>query len=143
MVTKDKNKLYTISAIVLLILAAIIVLVVLRGVSGEDTWIKDSRGVWIPHGNPANLTQAVREQREIIYQADLLFRQLKANNTIFSSQCLGTVNSQLGVQYSVDIVHTPRTSEDDIQTNQCNQYLLGNVSHFIELNQSGSLVRIQ
>ena len=35
------------------------------------------------------------------------------------------------------IVHTPRTTEDDVPENQCSDYLNGKLNHFIELNSIG------
>ena len=55
----------------------------------------------------------------------------------FSSQCLGVVGG-----YAVDIVHVPRTEEDNLPENQCEDYREGRVSKFIELDKDGNVIRI-
>ena len=40
------------AAIGAIIVSTIIFVTVARIISPEDTWIKDSNGVWIKHGNP-------------------------------------------------------------------------------------------
>ena len=42
----------------------------------------------------------------------------------------------------IDIVHVPRNAEDDLTENQCEDFRLGKVMHFIELDKTGSIVRI-
>lgn len=49
MIFKPKNKKITVVAGVLLVIG-IVVFIVAR--SNEDTWIKDSDGNWVKHGNP-------------------------------------------------------------------------------------------
>jgi len=56
---------------------------------------------------------------------------------LFSSQCLGSCDT-----YAVDIVHVPRTREDDKEANQCESIRTGQLSHFIELDKDGKIVRI-
>ena len=56
----------------------------------------------------------------------------------FSSQCLGVVGD-----YAVDIVHVPRTEEDNKIENQCEDFRTGKVNNFIELDKDGEIVRIK
>jgi hypothetical protein len=102
----------------------------------EDSWIKDSRGVWIKHGNPAETPAEVIEQQQVIACANDIYIQLKGS-MVFSSQCLGACGD-----YSVDIIHVPRTAEDDLAENQCAEYIGGKTKHFIELDANGKVVRI-
>ena len=104
---------------------------------GEDSWIKDERGVWIKHGVPYETPDYVIEQQQIISQALSLYEQRKSEGTEFSSQCLGVVGN-----YAVDIVHIPRSSEDNLVENQCEAYRNGDVTHFIELDKDGNIVKI-
>ncbi len=113
----------------------LIILLVLRG--SEDDWIKDSKGVWIKHGVPSNTPEQVLEQQEAINCALDLYQKQKDENISFSSKCLGTCKD-----YAVDLVHTPRTEEDNLPENQCSDFREGNVSHFIELDENGEIVRI-
>ena len=66
-----------------------------------------------------------------------LYSQKKSEGMQFSSQCLGTIGD-----YAVDIVHVPRSSEDNLVENQCADFREGKVSHFIELEKDGNVVRI-
>ncbi len=117
------------------IVVLILLLLILRG--SEDSWIKNEKGVYVKHGNPAKTPDYVLEQQEAISQAFQLYEQKKSGGMQFSSQCLGSV---LG--YAVDIVHVPRSSEDNLAENKCEDYKNGEVSHFIELDKEGNIVRI-
>jgi hypothetical protein len=129
-----KRKYWTLFAAVALIIFGS--LLFLRGLlnGGEDNWIKDSRGVYVKHGNPSETPVYVLEQKEAINCAYDKFGNFDEEK---SSQCLGTCKD-----YAIDIVHVPRTAEDDLMTNQCEDYKNKIVSHFIELNQQGEIVRI-
>jgi len=104
---------------------------------GEDSWIKDKRGVWIKHGVPSETPDYVMEQQQIINQSLYLYEQRMSEGMEFSSQCLGIVGN-----YAVDIVHVPRSSEDNLVENQCEAYRNGEVTHFIELDKDGNIVKI-
>lgn len=77
-------------------------------------------------------------QPEHVVCALNLYNQAKDSGMIFSSQCLGVCGD-----YAVDVVHTPREEIDDQTENQCEDYINGNVNHFIELDHSGNIVRIE
>ena len=104
---------------------------------GEDSWIKDNRGIWIKHGVPYETPDYVIEQQQIINQALSLYEQRKSEGMEFSSQCLGVVGN-----YAVDIVHIPRNEDDNKIENQCEAYRNGEVTYFIELDKEGNIVRI-
>jgi hypothetical protein len=103
----------------------------------EDSWIKDSRGVWIMHGNPSNRSLEIQEQQNAIVCAGELYALDSLKNVSFDSQCLGTCKD-----YSIDVVHVPRIAADDLIENQCADYLAKKTNHFIELNKDGNIVRI-
>ena len=130
-----KRKYLIVVLIILIILA--IVFIIFRG--SEDSWIKDSRGVWIKHGNPLNTPVAALQQQEAITCALELYNskldEIPYSN--ISSQCLGTCED-----YAVDIVHVPRIVEDNLPENQCSDFREGKVSHFIELDKNGNIIRI-
>lgn len=106
--------------------------------SNEDSWIKDDTGEYAEHGVPSNIPDYVIEQTNAISCALNLYKEKKAENMIFDSQCLGTCD-----KFAVDIVHVPRNTDDDIKENQCLDYVDGKVSNFIELDQEGSIFRIE
>ena len=130
------KKIYLIIGIILLLVIGWIFIRFVIGGS-EDDWIKDSRGVWIKHGAPAETPDYVLEQQQIIDQALSLYEQRKSEGMEFSSQCLGIVGN-----YAVDIVHVPRSGDDNKIENQCEAYRNGEVTHFIELDKAGNIIRI-
>ena len=126
----------------IIIIVTIIVLgfvfVILRG--QEDTWIKDSRGVWIKHGNPENTPTEVTDQQNLIDQAQRLYQDVKIEGQdLTEGPCLGTIASD----WVVDIAHNPREDIDNQSQNQCTDYLSGKAHHFIELDTNGDVVRVQ
>jgi len=121
-----------------LVIGLILIVCLLLLIRGpEDSWIKDSRGVYVKHGAPANTPNYVTEQQDAIACAGNLYQQKKAEEMQFNSQCLGKCGN-----YAVDIVHVPRNEEDNLQENQCVDYQLGIVTKFIELDKNGEIVRI-
>ncbi len=100
----------------------------------EDEWIKDNKGIWIKHGNPAETPDYILEQQEAINCASGKFNNFAEE---INSQCLGICGN-----YAVDIVHVPRTEQDDLVENQCAAFKNKEVSHFIELDNEGEIVRI-
>jgi len=132
-----KKKLGTVTlvfVIILLVIVGIVLFVLFRG--DEDDWIRDSRGVYVKHGNPASTPSYVTEQQDALTCANDLYSQAKTNSIVFNSQCLGACRS-----YSVDIVHVPRSLEDDKTENQCSDYPRV-TPYFIELDSDGNVVRV-
>ena len=133
-----KMKIGSVTTLILVIISVVIVLallfILLRG--NEDDWIKDSKGVYVKHGNPASTPGYVLEQQNALSCANDLYSQAKSNVIVFNSQCLGACDN-----YSIDIVHVPRTIEDDKSENQCSDY--PHVTpYFIELDSEGNVVRV-
>ena len=101
----------------------------------EDSWIKDEKGIWVKHGNPDYVPDYFVEQQQIISCAlNLYDNETKMS---LSSQCLGTCGD-----YAIDVVHVPRTQEDNLTENQCGAYKNREVNHFVELDKDGNVVRI-
>jgi hypothetical protein len=134
-INKKLMKGVIISAILVLIFILSLNFIVWR--MDEDSWIKNSNGIWTRHGNPAETPAEVTEQKQIIACATDIYSQFKQNGMVFYSQCLGACGN-----YSIDIVHVPRNKEDDKPENQCDDYSKGKTSHFIELDKEGKIVRI-
>ena len=127
------KKIYWIIGIVILIMIGwLFVRFVIGG--DEDSWIKDDKGVWIKHGNPAETPAEVLTQQEAINCARELYTNFDEE---FNSQCLGTCGD-----YAIDVVHVPRSEEDNQVENQCSAYRNREVNHFIELDKDGEIVRI-
>ena len=123
-----------IMVIISFFLVGLVLFFVLRG--DEDNWIKDSRGVYVKHGNPSSIPGYVKEQKDAIICGLDLFNQARENGVEFNSQCLGSCGN-----YSIDIVHVPRTIEDDKKENQCRDYPVV-TPYFIELDSNGNVVRV-
>ena len=45
--------------------------------------------------------------------------------------------------WACDVAHDPRQAVDDQAANQCQSFSNGEVSHFVELDQSGNLIKAQ
>lgn len=134
---KKRDSKLTIISIGIIILFLGILFITLGIRSDKNDWIKDDRGVWIKHGYPSNTPQEVQEQQQVISQALELYNHAKADGMEFSSQCLGAVGD-----YAVDIVHVPRSDIDNRIENQCEAFRERQVSHFIELDKNGNIVKI-
>ncbi len=136
MKVKKKTKVKSVHLIVLLVflILAVVWAFVRFIIVGEDSWIKDERGVYVKHGNPSETPGYVAWQQAAVSCAyDLFWNATGEKN----SQCLGYCGN-----YAVDVVHVPRTAEDDLAGNQCANYGDGFVNHFIELDKNKEIVRI-
>ena len=74
---------------------------------------------------------------EALKCANDLYQKENASGTAFNSQCIGTCE-----EYAVDIVHVPRSLEDDKAENQCSTFRNKEVLNFIELDAHGTVIRI-
>ena len=129
----EKKRLYIILGVLVFLLVLGGVLVYLR--FSEDTWIKDGRGVWVKHGSPLGTPASVLTQLKLISCALNLYNSSAFEE--FSSQCLGSCDA-----FVVDIVHVPRTAEDNLEENICEAFRRGQLKKFIELDKDGNIVRI-
>ncbi len=76
-----------------------------------------------------------------VNQAQLVYRQaVKRGENLKSGPCL---TNALLPGWVVDIVHEPRTPEDDLPGNQCKAYLEGSAEHFVELDIDGNVIRVR
>lgn len=81
------------------------------------------------------------EDTEAVIRAKEVFRKIKEGGIDLSSgPCL---SNDLMPDWVADIVHNPRTTEDDLPHNQCAAFLEGRAVHFVELDQRGNLVRVR
>ena len=121
-----------------ILILAIIVIVVFR--LDEDNWIKDEKGVWIKHGNPASTPQEVLTQQNLIKKAkDIYSLQKSVGKDLSSGPCLGKIEDD----WVLDIAHNPRESVDNLAENQCSEYNEGKVKHFVELDLNGEVAKIK
>jgi len=79
---------------------------------------------------PSDRTQAIRQAKTLFVQ------QRDLGLDMSQGPCLGTVWED----WVLDIVHSPRSSIDDEPQNQCLEYQLGKVHHFVELDTQGNFV---
>jgi hypothetical protein len=74
-------------------------------------------------------------------QALILFNQQKQLDADLSSgPCL---SNDLIPGWVADIVHSPRTKQDNLPENECQAYLEGRATHFVELDVNGNVVRVE
>ncbi len=132
---KLKNWHWILIVIVVLIIGWLFIRFFIGGI--KDSWIKDEKVVYVKHGNPASISDYVKEQQDAVACALSLYNRKKTEGMQFSSQCLGSCGD-----YAVDVVHVPRIEEDNKQENQCSDYREGRVEHFIEFDKDGNIVRI-
>lgn len=70
----------------------------------------------------------------------VLDQKITDDEDLSSGPCLLNP-STIDKDWVVDIAHNPRTPEDDKPENQCSSYLEKQSSHFIEVDESGNLIR--
>lgn len=79
------------------------------------------------------------ESEKAINQAQYLYKIQKSKGQDFSfGPCL---SDSLMKGWVVDIVHNPRNEIDDLIENQCQSYIDGRASHFVELDTMGNFVQ--
>lgn len=71
---------------------------------------------------------------------ELCLQKMAAGEDFSSGPCL---SENLVEDYVADIVHSPRTKEDDKQENQCQNFIEGKASHFVELTEKCELIRVE
>ena len=124
--------------VIVILLFSVVVMFVVRG--SKDDWIKNSKGVWIKHGNPQKIPDEVRIQQQMIETADRTYQEATVRGVDFSNgPCLGKINND----WVLDVAHDPRQPEDDKRQNQCSDYLSGSAKHFIEIDLNGKIIRIK
>ncbi len=131
------KKCWIISVGIFIFLILIISLIYFFVGINENAWVKDNRGVWIKHGNPTTTPEEVLKQEQVILCSMELYIQIRNQGINFSSQCIGACGN-----YSIDIVHVPRTTEDNLPQNQCQEYLKNETSNLIEMDKLGDIVKI-
>ncbi len=89
------------------------------------------------YGDRKLIAYEVATHDSFVSCASGLYAGLARAGVPFDSQCLGVCGN-----YSVDIVHVPRTAEDDLFENQCREYRENITTGFIELDKDGDVVRI-
>ena len=83
----------------------------------------------------------VAERERAVAQAQALYAQQRADGVDFSKgPCLA---EELIEGWAADIVHTPRTAEDDLPENQCQSYRAGRAFRIVELDPDGNVIRAQ
>lgn len=135
------KKIYLILAGILVLF--ILLLIILRGLSGEDSWIKDSDGFWIKHGNPYETPANVLEQQKLIEEALKLYHDKIEEGVdfhVFSSdkQSLGV---SLDGNYGFFVVWTPENGKVDMQR-YSNLDETGKLKNFVLLDRDGNVVRV-
>jgi hypothetical protein len=80
-------------------------------------------------------------QAKEINQALSVFQANKdAGVDMSTGPCL---SNALMNDWVLDIVHKPRTKEDNLPENQCQAFIEGNAKHFVELDTTGAIVRVK
>ena len=76
----------------------------------------------------------------IVARARIRYNQAVSQHIDLSAgPCLGQISSD----WVLDIAHLPRQTVDDLPQNQCPDFLMGRVHHFIEMTPQGEVVVVQ
>jgi len=127
----------TVIIAVVIVIALIGALISVRLFSNEDLWIKDSKGIWVKHGNPSQTPDYVLKQQNAIDCGKILYASVKSLSVELNSKCLGNCED-----YAVDLVNVPRNADDEKSENQCLSFTNGEMKNFIELDNNGNIVRV-
>ena len=74
-------------------------------------------------------------------QASFFYKQkLERKDSLESGPC---ISDALMDGWVADIVHSPRTHEDDLPENQCPSYVQGRAKHIVELDTEGRVVKVK
>ena len=131
-------------ALSLSVMAMLLILIMVLGVLAifnimpRNAWIKDRNGIYIQKGNPPEMPIEVTRQQIAIKEALEMFSKEKESGRVLSSQCLGTATNN----YAIDIVHSPRSQEDNLLENQCKDFYEGRVSKYVEVDTNGKIARV-
>lgn len=91
--------------------------------------------------NPTYKPGSSAQLDTVVNQARHSYELQKSQGVDFGSgPCL---SNDLLPGWVIDLVHRPRQAVDDLPQNQCQAYLEGRASHFIELDLNGDVVRIK
>jgi hypothetical protein len=86
-------------------------------------------------------TSASSERTRAINEAKLAYATAVAKHIDLSDgPCLAERLPGLP-GWVVDIAHDPREAIDDVAANQCARYRAGEAEHFVELDETGRLIR--
>lgn len=80
-----------------------------------------------------NKSIALRQSRELVDEA------IARGDDLSAGPCLA---SFVVPGWSLDIVHIPRSEEDDLVKNQCSVFLSGETAHLIEYDEYGNFIQI-
>lgn len=87
-----------------------------------------------------NLDQRMLMEDILKEAKEVLDQKIEDEEDTVKGPCLlnpSTINQD----WVVDIAHEPRETEDDKPENQCSEYKDGKAKHFIEVDESGKMIR--
>lgn len=98
--------------------------------------------IFITNNTPSKYKPGIWPEADMaVSQAKHVYSLAKQRGVNFSTgPCL---SNSLRSGWVLDIVHNPRTPEDDLPENQCGTYLNGQATHFVELDPEGNLIRVK
>lgn len=97
--------------------------------------------VWMNQKPDAYIEGQSTKIDSLVVKAKVLYEKAKSEGMDFSNgPCL---SDYLEFGWVVDIVHNPRTPEDDLHKNMCISYVERRATHFIELDTEGNVVRVK
>jgi hypothetical protein len=80
-------------------------------------------------------------EKFLITKAKTIYNEMyDAGVSMVNGPCL---SNNLDTGWVLDIVHDPRTAVDNLIENQCESFISGQATHFIELDTEGNLIKMQ
>jgi len=103
--------------------------------------ISTTLGLTACGGSGSQVSQSARDKA--VDEAQAAYRQFIATGQPTGpGPCVSESLPGLS-DWVVDIAHSPRLSLDDEPANQCQRFRSGQAHHFVELDESGNLIRAQ
>lgn len=123
-------------AIIIAIVVVLIILLIYLFAAHKEATAPSNQISNQPQNSPS--PPQFEGKEEILKNALNLYIAKKQQGVDFTNgPCLGKVADD----WVLDIAHNPRIAADDKAENQCAEYRQGTAHHFIELDESGKLIR--
>lgn len=116
--------------LVLSVMIAVSILIIFS--NNQNPFVRKSRGIYRPGVDP-DVDKAVNQAHKVYQQKKELGEDFTAG------ECL---TNDLLPEWVADIAHSPRQNIDNEPQNQCQAYLEGRATHFVELDPEGNVLRV-
>ncbi len=123
-----RNKLLLLSLSVILVVSLFVIFS-----NNQNPFQKNSRNSYKP-GLSLSADRAVNQAKEVYEEK----KNLEVDFT--SGPCL---TNDLLPDWVADIAHNPRQKIDDLPQNQCQAFIEGRATHFVEMDAKGNILQVR